>query len=205
RLCHTHYPVCLYSLSTDSAHHHVLPSLPTRRSSDLGAFHERHDVAHAEDAVGHAFRMENLKGVHLLARRDEFERLVHHRTDGDGSTAAGVAVELGEHHAVVVEPVVELPRGVHRILPSHGIHHEERFGGFRRLFDGGNLLHHGFVHRQAAGRIDDDRIDVLAACVFDGVFGDFHGVFVPLFGIDLHAYLLAEYLELLDGGRTRSG
>src|SRR5699024_12860604 len=84
RLCHTHYPVCLYSLSTDSAHHHVLPSLPTRRSSDLGAFHERHDVAHAEDAVGHAFRMENLKGVHLLARRDEFERLVHHRTDGDG-------------------------------------------------------------------------------------------------------------------------
>ena len=145
--------------------------------------------------------MEHLEGIHLFARRDELQRFVDHRTDGDGCTAAGVAVELREHHAVVIQSFVELSGSVHGILSRHGIHHEEGLGGLDGSLDGRYLLHHRFVHRQAAGRIDDDGVDVLATGIFYGVLRYLHRVLVALFGVDLHAYLLAEYLQLFDGCR----
>ena len=148
------------------------------------------------------FGVEHLQGVHLLAARNEFQRFVHDRTDRDRGAAAGVAVELGEHHAVEVEPVVELPCRVHGVLTRHGVHDEERFRGFHGGFDGRDLLHHRLVYGQTSGGIDDHDVERVLACVFYGVFGDLHRVFAALFGIYLDADLPSEHLQLVDGCRT---
>ena len=58
----------------------------------LGTFHEADDVTHSEDAVCHASGVEGVDGFHLLACSDELDGLVHNRTNGEGSTTAGVAV-----------------------------------------------------------------------------------------------------------------
>ena len=146
--------------------------------------------------------MEDLQGVHLFAARNEFQRFVDHRTDRDGGAAARVAVELGEHHAVEIEPVVELLGRVHGILARHGVDHEERLAGIDGGLDRRDLLHHRLVDGQTARRIDDYDIAALLAGVFDRVLRDLHGVRVSLFGVDLHADLTAQHLQLVDGGRT---
>ena len=168
----------------------------------LRPLHERHDVAHAEDAVGHALRVEDLQRIHLLAAGDKLQRFVHHRADRDRRTAARVAVELREHHAVEVEPFVELARRVHGILTRHGVDDEERLRRLDRRLDGRDLLHHRLVDGQTSRRIDDHDVESVLAGIPDGVLRDLHGVFVPLLGVDLDADLAAEDLQLVDGRRT---
>ena len=124
----------------------------------LGALHEGNDVAHAQDAVGHAFGVEHVEGVHLLARADELDGFVHHGAYAQGRTAAGVAVELCQHDAAEVEPLVKFLRRVHSVLTRHRVHHEERFVGVERFFQVGYLVHHLLVHGQASGGVDDDQI-----------------------------------------------
>ena len=143
-----------------------------------------------------------MQGVHLLAARNEFEGLIDHRTDRDGRTAAGVAVEFREDHAVEIQPLVELPGGVHGVLTRHGVYYEERFGRFHGGLDGRDLLHHRLVHGQASRRIDDHHVAVVLTGVPDAVFGDLHRIHVALLGVDLHADLSAQHFQLVDGRGT---
>ena len=168
----------------------------------LCAFHERHHVAHAQDSVGHALGVEHLQGVHLLAARNELEGLVDHRTDRNGRTAAGVAVELGEDHAVEVQPFVELPGGVHCVLTRHGVDDEQRLRRFHGGLDGRDLLHHRLVHGQTARGVDDHHVVILLPGVLDTVLGDLDRIPVTLLGVDLHADLSAEHFQLVDGCGT---
>ena len=74
----------------------------------LRLLHEGDDIAHAEDAVGDAVRVEDVERLHLFAGGDELDGLADDGLDGKGRTAAGVAVHLGEDHAVEVEPLVKM-------------------------------------------------------------------------------------------------
>ena len=47
----------------------------------LGSFNQRYNVAHAQDAVGHTFGMENIDGFHLLARTNELDGLSNNRAN----------------------------------------------------------------------------------------------------------------------------
>ena len=58
----------------------------------LRALHKADHVTHSEDSVRHTSRMEHIERFHLLARTDELNRLIDHRTDGQRRTAAGIAV-----------------------------------------------------------------------------------------------------------------
>ena len=146
--------------------------------------------------------MEDLQGIHLLAARDELQRLIDYRTDRDGGTTSRIAIELREHHAVEVEAVVELLGRVYGILTRHRIHDEEGLRGVYGSLDGGNLLHHRLVHSQTTGRIDDNHIVGFLTCVLDSVLGDLDGVHVALLGVDLDTHLLTQDLELVDSSRT---
>ncbi len=168
----------------------------------LGTLHERHDVTHAEYSVGHSLGMEHLQRIGFLARGDELEGLVHHRTYRNGCTATGVTVEFGEYHSIVVEPFVELTGRIHGILTRHGIHHEEGFGRFHRLFDSLYLLHHLLVHSQTSCRIDDYRIESLLQGILHSILRNLHGIHVAVLGVDLHAYLAAKNLQLVNCRRT---
>src|SRR5215217_8586864 len=66
----------------------------------LGLLDEGEDVAHPEDALRHAVGVEALEVLELLARGGEEDRLARDGLDRERGAAAGVAVELGEDHAV---------------------------------------------------------------------------------------------------------
>ena len=63
---------------------------------------------------------ENLMGLPVTAR------------DGEGRAAAGVAVELGEDHAVDAQLLIEGLGHVDRVLAGHGVHHQEDLLGLDR-------------------------------------------------------------------------
>ena len=73
----------------------------------LGLLDQRQDVAHAEDARGHAVGVEVLELVELLADRGELDRLAGDRLDRERRAAARVAVELRQHDAVEGDPLLE--------------------------------------------------------------------------------------------------
>ena len=75
----------------------------------LGLLDQRDHIAHAEDALGHAIGMERLERVELLPHAGEHDRLAGDALDRERRTAACVAVELGEHHAVEVHALARRP------------------------------------------------------------------------------------------------
>ena len=108
--------------------------------------------------LGHAVGVELLEGVELLAGRREGDRPADDLLDRQRRAAAGVAVELGQDHAVELERLVErLGRG-DRVLAGHGVDDEERVVGSIALGDLPDLVHHLVVDGQAAGGVDDDDV-----------------------------------------------
>ena len=91
----------------------------------LCLFDEREHVAHAEDARGHAAGVEGLDLVELFARADELDGLSRDGFDRKRSAASRVAVQLGQHHGIDVQPLVEALSGVHRILSGHRIDNQD--------------------------------------------------------------------------------
>jgi hypothetical protein len=73
-----------------------------------GALDEAHDVAHAEDARGHALGVEGFEVVEFFAGADELDGLAGDGFETEGGTAASVAVELGEDGAGNVQGFVEM-------------------------------------------------------------------------------------------------
>ena len=147
----------------------------------LSALHQRDHVAHAQYAVGHTRRMEGIDGLHLLARTDKLDGLRHHRANRKGSTAAGITVELGQHHAVEVQAVVEFLGGVHGILTGHRVHHEERLVGIHGLLQRSDLVHHLLIHGQTTGGIDDDHVVILSLGFAESILRN--GNHVLVFGL----------------------
>ncbi len=133
----------------------------------------REHVAHAEDAGRHAVRVERVEVVQLLAVGGEHDLLAGDVRDGQRGTAAGVAVELGEHHAVEADAVAERLGGVDRVLADHRVDDEQDLVRADRVADVRGLLHQLLVDAEAAGGVDDhDVVDCLVLGVLDGVLGD---------------------------------
>ena len=63
----------------------------------------------------------------LLARAAELDGLARHRADGQRRAAAGVAVQLGQDHAVDVQLLVKGLGDVDRVLTGHGVNHQQDF------------------------------------------------------------------------------
>ncbi len=168
----------------------------------LRLLHEGDHVAHTEDTVGDALGVKDIERFHLFARRDELDGLADHGLDGEGRTAAGIAVHLGEDHTVEVEIVIEGLGRLHGVLTGHGIDHEEGFGRFDRLVQGGDLVHQFLVHGQTARGIDYDHRIAFGLRFPDGVLGDLDRILDAVLAVAFHLDLAAEGLQLLDGGGT---
>ena len=119
---------------------------------------EGDDVPHPEDALREPVWMEDLERVHRLARAHERDRQPGHRSDAEGSPAAGIAVHLGQDQAGERQPLEEGLRHPHRLLAGHGIHDEERLGRVRLLHDLAQLGHHRPVDVLSAGGVHDHQI-----------------------------------------------
>ena len=163
----------------------------------LCLFDQREHVAHAEDAGGHAVRVEGLDVAELFARADELDRLAGDRLDREGRAAAGVAVHLAHKHAVDAERLVKGLRDRDRVLAGHRVHHEDDLGGFYRSLDVFQLVHQLFVDMQAACGIEENQIIAVFLGKVDAVFGDLDRVALA-FVKHRDVQLLANHLELLD-------
>ena len=143
--------------------------------------------------------MEQLDHVQLLAGTHKLDGLAGGRPDGQGRAAPGVTVQLGQHHAVDAQGIVEGGGGVHRVLAGHGVHHQQDLIGV----DGGlnvlQLVHELLVDMEAARRVQQDRVKSVVLGVGQGVPGDLHRVDLPL-GKHGDPQLFSHHLELGDGG-----
>ena len=144
----------------------------------LGLLHEGNHVAHSKDAVGYAVGVEDIQGLHLLARGNELDGLAGYGLDGECGTSAGVTVQFGEHHAVVVYGIVERQGGCDCILAGHGIYHEKALAGLHGLVHRAYLVHQFLVHAEAAGSIDNNYAVSLLSALGDGGFRYLYGIFL---------------------------
>ena len=120
--------------------------------------------------------MEEVEVGQLLARRGEHDRLAGHLGDRQRGATPGVAVELGEDHAVVADAVEERLGGGDGVLADHRVDDEEHLVGLDGVPDVGGLLHHLGVDAEAAGGVDDDDVVQLAPRLLDGVTSHGHRV-----------------------------
>jgi hypothetical protein len=146
--------------------------------------------------------VERVEVVQLLAVGGEHDLTAGHVRDGERGTASGVAVELGEHHAVDADAVAEGLGGVDSVLTNHRVDDEQDLVRRDGVADVRGLLHHLDVDAEAAGGVDDDDVVDLRLRVVDGVLGDLDGVthtVARLRGIHRHARALGDDRELIHG------
>ena len=93
----------------------------------FGAFDQRKNVAHAENARNDALGIKRFQRVVFFADAHELYRRAGHFADGKRRAAARVAVQLGEDDAGEAEALVKFARGAHRVLPDHGVGDEQNF------------------------------------------------------------------------------
>ncbi len=158
-------------------------------------------IAHAEDALGHPVRVEWLQGIRLLPGSHKLDGFPGFFTNAQRGTATGVAIHLGENHAVKRDAVVEGLRGAHGVLTGHGIHHKQGFTGFDGTVDPVDLVHHVGIHRQASCGIDDDHVVAMGPGMSQCGRSNGHRVFFLTLGKDICAHALAHDLQLVNGCR----
>src|SRR3954451_10006178 len=168
----------------------------------LGLLDEAQDVAHPEDALGHAVGMEALELHELLADGGEEDRLAGDRLDRQRSAAAGVAVELGHHDAVELHGLGELLGDVDGVLAGHRVDDEQDVGRLDDLADAHELVHELGVDVQAASRIDDQDVLALLFGPVERPRGDVDRVALGALLVDVDARLPADLHELLHSGRA---
>src|SRR5919201_3655115 len=105
--------------------------------------------------------MEVLELIELLAHGGELDRTARDGLDGKRGSSPSVAVELRQHHAVEVDPLLEGERDVDGLLARHRIEDEQYVLRLRLPADGGELVHQRLVDVQAARRVEDDDVAAL--------------------------------------------
>ena len=139
------------------------------------------------------------KSVELLAGGREHHLAAGDRRDRQRGAAAGVAVELGEHHAVEADAVEERLRGRDRVLADHRVDDEQDLVGLDRVADVRGLLHHLGVDAEPAGGVDDHDVVQLLPRVLDTPSRDSHRVADAVARLRRehgHAGLVADDLQL---------
>ena len=157
-----------------------------------GLLHQGEHVAHAEDAACHPLGMEGLESLYLLAGADELDRRTAHLADRKGCTAAGVAVELGEHGSCDANLIVEGPGEIGGLLADHRIHHQQHLVGLHGLTDPHHLLHHRRVDLESASGVYQHRVEALLAGLGDAGGGYVLGLGFGAKAEYLHADLGAQ-------------
>ena len=112
------------------------------------------------------------KSASFSPLRREHDRLAGDLPHRQRGATAGVAVELGEHHAGEPDAVAErLGRG-HRVLADHRVDDEQGLVRLHGVADVGGLLHQLGVDAEPAGGVDDHDVVVLLDGVRDAAAGD---------------------------------
>ena len=104
-----------------------------------------------------------LQPIELLADADELDRDLGDFLDGQGRTAAGVAVHLGQDDAVEFQGIVERLGAVDGVLAGHGVADQVDLVGLDHAVDLLQLVHRHLGDVQPAGGVEDDGVEQVVA------------------------------------------
>ena len=150
------------------------------------------------------------KSVKRLAIGGEHDRASRDARDREGSTAAGVTIQLGEYDPVETDSLAERVRSVDCVLADHGVDDEEDLVRMNGITDVNSLLHHFGVDAEPAGGVDDDHVIEATFSLGNRGAGNRNRVTAHLIDvaprrgvarlgrIDVNAGSLADYLQLID-------
>ena len=143
--------------------------------------------------------MKQLDHVQLFPGAHKLDGLARGCPDGQGRTAPGVAVQLGQQHSINTQCLVKGGGGVNGVLAGHGIHYQEDFMGMDIFLDTLQLVHELFINVQTACGIQEYNVISVVRGVFQRLPGDVHRVALAHLK-NGNVQLLAHHLQLLDGG-----
>ncbi len=159
------------------------------------------DVAHAENAVRHAGGVKFTELIEFFPFADVFDRLASDGAHGEGGTATGIAIELGEDDAGEADGVIEVGGHGNGLLAGGGVGDEK---GFFRCEKGVQFFELGdevVVELLATSGVEDDDAVVLGLCPSQRVLGDFDEVGLGGGrGVAGDFRLFCQKCELFDGG-----
>src|SRR5207248_7833421 len=89
----------------------------------LGLLDQGHHVAHAENSRRHALGEEDLEVLRLLAGAGEAYALAGGDPKRERGAAAGIAIELGEDHALEADLAAEGLSDLDGLLAGHRVGH----------------------------------------------------------------------------------
>ena len=166
----------------------------------LGLFHQRNDIAHAQNAAGDPVRLKGFQRVHFFAKADKADGFAGDCAHRQRRTAAPVAIHTGQHHAADADFIVKFGGHIDRVLTGEPVHHQQGFARVGHIAHGGGLSDQLLINMQPAGGIE--HIDVIAAKagLGFGAFGDCHRVFALDDGQSIHTDLHTENLQLFHRG-----
>lgn len=166
-----------------------------------GFFDEGDDVAHAEDALGHAVGVEDFELLDFFPNAEEFDGAAGDLTHGEEGAAAGVAIQFGHDEAGDADGFVEGFGDGDGLLAGGGVGDEEGLAGLDKGGDFFEFVDEGAVDVLSAGGVEDGDHGALLGEPFEGGFGGADGIdFAGCGGPDGGVEGIAEDLELLDGG-----
>ena len=119
---------------------------------------ETQHVPQAEDPPHHALGLEGLELLDLLSHPGELDGGAGDGGRGESGATAGVAVELGEHDARDADPLLELLRAAHRVLPGHGVGDVEDLARLGERLQLVQLRHQLVVDVETAGGVDQHEL-----------------------------------------------
>jgi len=159
------------------------------------------NVTHAEDAVGHAVGVEFGEVFHFLAFSNILDGLAGDGTHGEGGTAAGITIELGEDEAGDANLAIEGLGDGDRLLTGGGIGDEKGLAWGEKLVESLELVEEIGVELLSACGVENDDSAILFLGPFDGALGGLDEIgFARLGSEDGDIDLLGELGELVDGG-----
>ena len=121
---------------------------------------EAQHIAHAQNSACHPVRVEDLNILQLFAHTGELDGFSGNGLDRQGRAASGIAVQLGEHNGVDIQPLIKGLGGIHRILAGHGVNHQHNFIGLDGGLDVFQLFHQCLIHMQPSGGIQKNHISL---------------------------------------------
>ena len=81
------------------------------------------------DTAGDAVGMEILQRLQFFAHADQLDGRAGDRAHGKGGTAAGIAINPGQHDTGQAQAIAEVGGNIHRVLAGHGIDDQQGLGG----------------------------------------------------------------------------
>ena len=167
-------------------------------ASTLHLLDERNDIAHAEDAPGHALGIEGLQGVELFADTHEDDGFTRDLPNRQRRTTPRIAIGLGQHDTGQIERPAEGLGGIQCVLTGHGIDDEQPLVRADGPIDGADFVHQFGIHVQTTRRIDDQHVEHAKSSRLEGPLRDRHRVARRIGRMERRTDLLGQPLQLQD-------